>query len=186
MRYYVFAIKEVIEMLSKKIENAINEQINAEVYSASLYYAMAAYFESMSLKGFARWMRIQAVEELTHVQRFFAYVNDRGGRVSLKAVDAPPGEWASPLKAFEEAYTHETKVTGLINGLMDLALKESDHASVTFLQWFITEQVEEEASADEVVQQLKLVDKTEGGLFLLDQELGKRSFAMPQDLAGAF
>ena len=173
-------------MLKKKIEEAINEQINAEIFSSSLYYSMASYFESMSLKGFSKWLRIQALEELTHVHRFFIYINDRGGRAVMKAVDAPPTSWDSPLAAFEEVLAHEQKVTGLINDLMDLALKESDHASVNFLQWFVGEQVEEEASADEAVQQLKLVDKTEGGLFLLDQEMGKRSFVLPPNLVGAF
>ncbi len=173
-------------MLNKKIENALNEQINAEMYSANIYYAMSAYFESISLKGFAKWMRIQALEEMTHAHRFFAYINDRGGRVTIKAIEAPTLEWESPLKAFEEAYAHEGKVTALINKLMDLSLKESDHATANFLQWFIAEQVEEEAAADEVVQQLKLVEKTEGGLFLLDREMNTRSFTLPADMAGIF
>jgi ferritin len=171
-------------MLKKNLEDAINRQINAETFSSGIYYSMSAYFESLSLKGFAKWMRIQALEELTHIQRFFAYMVDRGARVRMQAVDAPPVEWESPLDAFEQALTHEQKVTGLINGLMDLAHKESDYATINFLQWFVAEQVEEEASADEVVQQLKLVDKTEGGLFLLDQEMGKRIFQLPPDLAG--
>jgi ferritin len=173
-------------MLSQKVQDAINDQINAELYSAYLYYSMAAYFESISLKGFSHWMRVQALEEMTHVQKFFSYLNDRGSRVLMKPIEAPPSDWASPLAVFEEAYAHEVKVTDLINKLMDLALAESDHASCNFLQWFVGEQVEEEASADEVVQKLKLVNKTEGGLFLLDQELDKRSFVPPPDLAGVF
>jgi ferritin len=173
-------------MLTQKVQDAINDQINAELYSAYLYYSMAAYFESISLKGFSHWMRVQALEEMTHVQKFFSYLNDRGSRVLMKPIEAPPSDWASPLAVFEEAYAHEVKVTDLINKLMDLALAESDHASCNFLQWFVGEQVEEEASADEVVQKLKLVNKTEGGLFLLDQELDKRSFVPPPDLAGVF
>ena len=173
-------------MLKNSLEEAINKQINAEIYSSGLYYSMAAYFESLSLKGFAKWLRVQALEELTHVQRFFAYLNNRGARVLMQAVGAPPTEWDSPLAAFEEVLAHEQKVTGLINGLMDLALKESDHATVNFLNWFIGEQVEEEASSEEAVQQLKLVEKTEGGLFLLDQEMGKRTFVLPPELQGAF
>jgi ferritin len=173
-------------MISKKMEEAINRQINAEIYSSGLYYAMAAHFESLSLKGFAKWLRIQALEELTHVHKFFMYVHDRGGKVVLGAVEAPPSDWDTPLKAFEQVYEHEVKVTSLINKLMDLAQAESDHATQNFLQWFIAEQVEEEASADEAVQQLRLVDKTEGGLFLLDQEMGKRGFVLPQFLAGVF
>ncbi len=173
-------------MLNKKIEEAINNQINAEIYSSYMYYSMAAYFESMSLKGFSHWMRVQALEELTHVQKFSTFINDRGGRVLMAPVEGPPTKWESPMAAFVAVYEHEVKVTGLINGLMDLALQESDHATVNFMQWFVGEQVEEEASADEVVQKLKLVDKTEGGLFLLDQEMDKRTFVLPPDLAGVF
>lgn len=172
--------------MDQEVERGINRQINAELYSAYLYYAMAAYFEAISLRGFSHWMRVQALEEMTHVQKFFDYLNDRGGRVSLEAIDAPPLEWESPLAVFEAVYAHEVHVTGLINKLMDMALAKSDHATSGFLQWFVAEQVEEEASADEVLQKLKLVDKTEGGLFLLDQEMDKRTFTPPADLAGAF
>jgi len=173
-------------MLDEKIEQGINDQINAELFSAYLYYSMAAYFEGLSLKGFSHWLRVQGLEEMTHVQKFFGYLNDRGGRVALAPIEAPPAEWQSPLAVFEEVYSHEVKVTGLINRLMDLALAARDHASTSFLQWFVNEQVEEEASADEVLQKLKLVEKTEGGLFLLDQEMDKRTFALPADLAGVF
>jgi ferritin len=168
------------------MQDAINEQINAEMYSANLYYSMSAYFESLSLKGFAHWMRVQALEEQTHVQRFADYINERGGRMLMRGIEGPPTQWESPFNVFEEVYAHEVKVTGLINNLMDLALAEKDHASVNFLQWFVGEQVEEEASADEVLQKLKLVDKTEGGLFLLDQELDKRTFVLPPNLVGVF
>jgi ferritin len=173
-------------MLDPKVEDAINNQINAELYSAYLYYSMAGYFESISLKGFSHWMRVQALEEMTHVQRFFAFVNDRGGRVLLQPIESPPSEWESPLAVFEAAYAHEVKVTGLVNQMMDLALAQSDHATCNFLQWFVAEQVEEEATADDVVQKLKLVDKTEGGLFLLDQEMDKRTFVAPPEIAGVF
>jgi ferritin len=173
-------------MLKENIQEAINEQINAELYSAYLYYSMAAYFESISLKGFSHWMRVQALEEMTHVHKLFSYVNDRGGRVLVRPIGAPPTEWDSPLAVFEETYAHEVQVTALINKLMDFAVAESDHASCQFLQWFVAEQVEEEASVDEIVQKLKLVDKSEGGLFLLDQEMDKRTFVLPPDLAGAF
>jgi ferritin len=173
-------------MINKRIETAINKQINAEIYSSSLYYSMAAYFETLSLKGFSHWLRVQALEELTHVQKFFSYVHERGGHIRMLPVDGPPTDWKSPLAAFEHVYEHEVSVTGLINKLMDLALKERDHATCNFLQWFISEQVEEEASADEAVQRLKIVDKTEGGLFLLDQEMDKRSFVLPPNLVGVF
>jgi ferritin len=173
-------------MLNQKVQDAINDQVNAELYSAYLYYAMAAYFESISLKGFSHWMRVQALEEMTHVQKFFSYIHDRGGQVLMKPIEAPPSEWTSPLAAFEATYAHEVQVTALINKLMDLALAESDHASCNFLQWFVGEQVEEEASVDEIVQKLLLVEKTEGGLFLLDQEMDKRTFVLPAELAGVF
>jgi ferritin len=173
-------------MLNPKIEQAINDQINAEVYSAYLYYSMAAFFESLSLKGFSHWLRIQALEELTHVQKFVGYISDRGGRARMQTVEAPPVEWSTPLEVFNQVYEHEVEVTQRVNTLLDLAIAESDHATANFLQWFVAEQVEEEASADDVVQRLKLVDKTEGGLFLLDQEMDKRSFVPPADLAGVF
>jgi ferritin len=173
-------------MLKKNVQDAINDQINAELYSAYLYYSMVAYFESISLKGFSHWMRVQALEEMTHVQKFFSYINDRGGRVLLTPIEAPPTEWDSPLAIFEATYAHEVQVTALINKLMDLAVAESDHATCHFLQWFVGEQVEEEASADDIVQKLKLVSKSEGGLFLLDQEMDKRVFVPPPELAGAF
>jgi len=172
-------------MIKKEIEQAINEQINAEIFSAYLYYSMSAYFDSMSLTGFAHWTRAQALEEMGHAHKFFAYVSDRGGRVRLDAIDAPRHEWESPADVFTAIYEHEVHVTDLINRLMDLALSGSDHATANFLQWFIAEQVEEEASADAVIQKLKLVERTEGGLFMLDQELAKRPIALPPELTGA-
>ena len=173
-------------MLDSEIENAINGQINAEIFSSHLYYSMSAYFESLSLKGFSHWLRVQALEELTHVQKFFSYVHERGGRATMLAVEAPPTEWESPLGAFEAVYAHEVEVSGLINELMNLSLARNDHATTNFLQWFIAEQVEEEASADQVVQRLKLVNKTEGGIFMLDQEMDKRTFVQQPGLAEAF
>lgn len=166
-------------MLNQKIQDAFNKQINAELYSSYLYLSMAAYFESVSLKGFANWMRCQAQEEILHAMKFYSYVAERGGNVKLEAIDGPPTNWGSPLHAFQDAYAHEQKVTALINGLVDLAVQERDHASNAFLQWFVTEQVEEEASADEVIQQLKLAGDQGGGLFMIDRELGQRVFTMP-------
>lgn len=165
-------------MLSEKIQKALNQQVNAELYSSYLYLSMAAYFESLSLKGFAQWMRVQAQEELVHVGKFFNYLADRGGRVLLGAIAAPPAEWSTPKEAFEDALAHEQKVTGLINKLVTLAKNENDHATENFLQWFVSEQVEEEASADEVVQKLKLVGKSVEGLLYLDDKLGTRTFVM--------
>ncbi len=162
-------------MPSKKMEEALNEQLNAELFSAYLYLAMTAYFESRSLLGFANWMRIQAREELMHAMKFYDYINDRNGRVVLKAVGAPTKEWKSPLAAFEAAYEHEEKITELINNLMNVAIKEGDHATQIFLQWFVTEQVEELANANAVIEKLKLVENSANGLFLIDHELSTRS-----------
>jgi len=161
-------------VISEKIQTALNKQTNAELYSAYLYLSMAAWFESVNLRGAASWMRAQAKEELAHAMKFFAYVNERGGRVLLAPVDGPPTEWKTPLAAFEAAYAHERKVTGMINDLVDLAAGEGDHAAGSFLQWFVNEQVEEEASADEVVQKLKLAGDSPNGLLMIDRELAQR------------
>jgi len=166
-------------MISKKIEKALNKQINAELYSAYLYLSMVAYFESVNLPGFANWMKIQTQEELMHAMKIYDFVNERGGRVVLKAIEAPPTEWDSPLDAFEATYKHEQKVTGLINNLVNLAIEEKDHATNSFLQWFVNEQVEEESSVDKTVQKLKMVEKAPGGLFMIDSELGQRVFTPP-------
>ena len=172
-------------MLKEKIEQALNDQLNAEMYSAYLYLSMSAYFQSLSLGGFANWMRVQAQEELVHAMKFYDFVNERGGRVTLKPIDAPETSWESPLAAFEAAYAHEQKVTALINDLVNLALGEKDHATHIFLQWFVTEQVEEEDSANEVVQKIKLMGDASGGMFMLDRELGQRIFTPPAQPQGA-
>ncbi len=169
-------------MISQDVQDAFNGQLNAELYSAYLYLSMSAYFEAINLKGFANWMRCQAQEEMVHVMKFYNFINDRGGRVVLSPVEGPPTKWDSPLSAFEDAYLHEQKVTGLINNLVDLALLEKDHAAGTFLQWFVTEQVEEEASADAVVQKLKLAGNQGAALFMIDAELATRVFTMPAEL----
>ena len=166
-------------MLSKKIEKAINQQINAEIYSSYLYLSMATYFESKGLGGFSNWMRQQAQEELFHGMKMFDFVCERGGRVTLQAIDKPPSKWSSPLDAFENVLSHEQKVTGLINDLVDLALDERDHATNIFLQWFVSEQVEEEDTAGGLVDKLKLIGKDANGLFMLDTELGQRNFTLP-------
>ena len=161
-------------MLSDRMQKALNEQINHELFSAYIYMAMAAQFESQNLKGFAHWMEVQAKEESGHALRFFKFVNDRGGRVTLKGIDAPPESFASPLAAFEAALVHERKVTGLIHKLVDGAQSEKDHASAAFLQWFVTEQVEEEASAQEIVGKLRMAGDSAQGLLMLDGILGQR------------
>ena len=166
-------------MITKKMQQALNEQINAELYSAYLYLSMEAYFKSENLPGFANWMRAQTQEELMHAMKIYDFLNERGGRVILKPIEEPQTQWDSPLAALEAVYKHEQKVTGLINDLVNLAIGEKDHATNSFLQWFVNEQVEEEASADEVVQKLKRLEKAPGGLFMIDQELGRRVFTPP-------
>jgi len=166
-------------MIGEKMQEALNEQINAELYSAYLYLSMVAYFESVNLPGFANWMRVQTQEELTHAMKIYDYVNERGGRVTLKSIGEPPTEWKSPLAAFEDAYKHEQKVTGLINGLVNLAIEEKDHAANMFLQWFVNEQVEEENNADTIVRKLKLMADAPGGMYMIDNEMGQRVFTPP-------
>ncbi|MFZ1932842.1 MAG: ferritin [Thermoguttaceae bacterium] len=162
-------------MLSQKVQDAFNKQINAELHSSYLYLSMAAYFEAKDLKGMAHWMTIQANEEKGHGMRLFDFINDRSGRVTLTQIEAPKTEWKSPLEAFEDAYKHEVKITGMINELFTLVAIEKDGAGHDFLEWFCREQVEEEANAQLIVAQLKLVGDNGVGLYLLDQELGKRS-----------
>ncbi|MFH1877679.1 MAG: ferritin [Candidatus Omnitrophota bacterium] len=167
-------------MISKKMLESINEQINKELYSAYFYAGMASYAFSGGLKGMANWFTVQTQEELSHARKFYNYVNDQGERVRLKAIDEPPQDFTSPLDLFEKTLEHEKKVTASINNLVTLAKKENDHATEIFLQWFVSEQVEEESSAAEVMQQLKLVGKEGNGLFMIDKELGLRIFTPPQ------
>jgi len=162
-------------MLSEKMQDAINGQLNAELYSAYLYLSMNAYFKSINLDGFANWMHYQAQEELTHAMKFYDFINQRGGRVNLLQIEAPPAQWNSPQAVFEATLEHEQKVTGLINELVELALTEHDHASSIFLQWFVSEQVEEEENVSGVLEQLRLMGEAKGGLFMIDRELAKRS-----------
>ena len=163
--------------ISERIVDALNKQINAELYSAYLYLSMASYFESKGLKGFSNWMRVQWQEELTHAMKIYDYVVERGGRVKLYAIDEPPSEWDSPLAAFEAAYNHEVRVTGMINELVELAMSEKDYATYNMLQWFVAEQVEEEASTSEIVDKLRLIGDDGRGLLMIDRELGTRQFA---------
>jgi ferritin len=163
-------------MLNPKIQDALNDQINAEIFSSYLYLSMSAYCESRNLKGMANWMRVQAQEEITHAMKFYGFVNDRGGRVVLTAIDGPETDWDSPLELFKDVYDHECKVSGLINDLVDLSIAEKDHATNALLQWFVAEQTEEEATAQETVDKLTLVGDSGTGLFMLDAELGQRTF----------
>lgn len=161
--------------LSKDIQEAINDQIHHEFLSAYVYLAMSAYLEAASLKGFSHWMRIQAKEEVNHAMKLFDYVNDRNGRVELKALEKPPFEFKSVLATFEQALEHEKKVTQLIHSLYEKATKEGDYATQVQLTWFIAEQVEEEATATEVVDRLKIAGNDGAALLILDRELGARA-----------
>jgi ferritin len=161
-------------MLSDKMEKALNGQVNAELYSSYLYLSMNAYFKSVNLDGFANWMYAQAQEELMHAMKLYDFINQRGGRTLLAAIEAPPAQWDSPLAVFEDTLKHEKKVTGLINGLVDIAMEERDHATQIFLQWFVTEQIEEEESVGNVLEQLKLLGDAKHGLFMMDRELATR------------
>ena len=161
-------------MLSKKMQDALTKQLVAEMYSAYLYLSMAAYFNSVKMPGMADWMRAQFSEEQEHGFKFFDFVSKQGGRVRLAAIERPPSEWDSPLAAFQAAYQHEQKVTGMINGLVKLAESEGDEATREFLQWFVKEQEEEEESADAIVQKLKKVEDAAQELPAIDRELGRR------------
>lgn len=161
-------------MISKTMESALSKQVNRELYSAYLYLAMSLYFESVSLKGFAKWMRLQAKEEQAHAMKIYDYLLARGGKVTLMDIETPKGRWASAGKVFEDTYAHEQKVTGMINGLVDLSKKENDHATFEMLQWFVKEQVEEEEHASDILNQIRIVGDIPGHLFWLDHELGKR------------
>lgn len=152
-----------------------NKQINAELYSAYMYLSMSSYLSEQNLNGFASWMNFQYQEETEHAMKFYQYVLDRGGKVELEAIEKPPVDWNGVLDVFDATLKHEQHVTSLINNLMSAAIEEKDHASVSFLQWFVDEQVEEEASVDEILQQLKLIDGKGPGLFMLDREAKART-----------
>ena len=159
------------------MQGEFNQRINDEMYSWYLYLSMAAHFEGQNLRGFAQWMRLQAQEEMAHAMKNYAYLLDRGGRVALKPIDAVPGEWDSPLAAFEAAYAHEQKITAIYDAFMDTAAREKDKAAQIFLQWFVSEQVEEEASASEWVEKLRRAQDAPGAMFMLDREAGTRPAA---------
>jgi ferritin len=162
-------------MLSKGVQDAINAQIHHEFHSAYLYLSMSAYMENANFKGFAHWMRVQAKEEVNHAMKLFDYVNDRNGRVTLRTLEQPPENFASVVATFEQALEHERKVTQMIHDLYGLAARENDYATQMALQWFITEQVEEEANATAVVDRLKIAGSDGAALLLLDRELGART-----------
>lgn len=161
-------------MISEKMQKAFNEQLNAELYSSYLYLSMAAYFEAANLPGFANWMNMQSQEEYAHSMKFYSYINQVGGRVELDTIEKPDFEWKSALVVFEASLEHEKYITKRINDLVDLAIEEKDHAANNFLQWFVNEQVEEEATVGNIVDKFRLIGEEKGGLFILDRELGAR------------
>jgi ferritin len=161
-------------MIGKAVQDAINEQINKELYSSYLYLSMAAYFEDKNLPGFAKWMHVQEGEEREHAMKLYDFLVDRGGRIALKAIAAPEADWKSALDLFKQVAAHEAAVTASIHSLYELALKEKDYPAQAMLQWFITEQVEEEKNAAEIVSQLELVEARGTAVLMLDHQLGKR------------
>ncbi len=162
-------------MLSEKMEKALNDQINAEIFSSYLYLSMAAYFESQNWMGFAAWMKIQSQEEYGHAMKFFKYVNDVAGKVTLDAIEKPKNDWKSPIAAFEEAQKHELYITDRINKLVALANQEKDYATGLFLNYFVTEQVEEVATVNQIIHKFKQIGDNKSSLFFLDRELGMRA-----------
>lgn len=165
-------------MLTEAVQNALNDQIQKELYSSYIYLSMAAYFETENLPGAANWMRIQHQEELAHAMKFFDYINDRAGRVQLQALGQPPLTFASPLAVFEEALAHERKVSKSIHDLYALAVTESDYPTQSMLQWFITEQVEEEKTAGDVVARIKMIQDSPAAMYMLDQEFAARTLGV--------
>lgn len=167
--------------MNRKIQDAFNDQINAELYSSYLYLSMSAWFESQSLRGMAQWMKMQAQEEMAHVEKIYGFILNRGGRVILASIDGPKIEWETPMDVLQDTYKHECHVSSLIHTLVDLALAEKDHAAHNFLQWFVSEQVEEEASVQEVLDRMKLAEENKAMLFMIDQKMGERALPSSAD-----
>ena len=167
-------------VLKPIIEKALNKQIVEELYSSYLYLAMSAYFEDMNLPGFAAWMKSQWQEEIVHALKMFNYIVERGGRAELGAIKQPQKSWKSALDVYEAAYKHEQYITKCIHDLIDLANKQKDHATISFLQWYVDEQVEEESTADDMVQKIKMVKDMPGGIYIIDKEAGTRPLISPR------
>jgi ferritin len=167
--------------LSKKLQKELNKQIQEEIYSAYLYYSMAAWFEAQTLPGFAVWLKVQALEELTHAHLFYRHIIlDRMSEIELLPIQAPPKSWDSPIKAFQAAFEHEQHITGRIHMLVKMARDEGDFAADTgLLQWFVSEQIEEETQTEEVVKKLKMVGDDKVAFYMLDKEMGARTFVAP-------
>ncbi len=165
--------------LKEKMEKAINDQINAELFSSYLYKSMASWFESQDLPGMANWMDIQAKEEMDHAMKFYDYVIERGGRVIFQAIEAPQSSWDSPLEAFKAALDHEIYISRRIDDLMDMSLEEKDHATRIMLNWFVEEQVEEEDNASDNVAKVDMLKDSKRGMYMLDREFASRVYTPP-------
>lgn len=168
-------------MLSKTMEDALNEQLNKEMYSAYLYMAMSAHSTYIGLPGFANWFMVQYKEEMDHAMKIYRYINDQGGKVKLAAIDEPPSEFEDAMDMFQKTLKHEQFITKSIHELMDLAIQERDHATQIFLQWFVTEQIEEEGNDNEIIAKLELAGKEGNGLFMIDKELAARVYTPPAE-----
>ncbi|WP_372796156.1 ferritin [Pontiella sp.] len=166
-------------MISTKMQAELNEQVNKEFYSAYMYLAMSAYCNTIGLPGFAHWMRMQYEEESMHVTKMYDYILGQGGEIHLKTIEEPAKEYGTPLQVFEKTLEHERYVTSLIHKLMDLAVQEKDYATQTFLQWYVTEQVEEESNVNDILAPLRMVGEDKGGLMMIDQQLGGRAAPAP-------
>lgn len=180
---FLLKIEKHKAMIKKEVLDAINEQINAEAYSAYMYLSMAAYFEDMGLSGFANWMKVQYQEESAHALKFFNYLTERNGKVVLKAIGQVPVDFGGIVDVFEKTLVHENHVTDLINNLMNIAMAANDHASQSFLKWFVDEQVEEESNVQKILDTLKLINGQGNGIFMMDRELGQRVFVDPNAAA---
>jgi len=161
-------------MLSKKMQDALNKHLTEEFFSSYLYLSMAAHFEEKNLRGFANWFKIQSQEEYGHAMKFYHYIIQTGGSVTLKQINAPKTDWKNVMEVFKDTLAHEQKITGLIHKLVDGAIQLKDYATNNFLQWFVTEQVEEEATVEEILHKLEMIGDNKGGLYMLDRELGSR------------
>ncbi len=170
-------------MISKKTQKALNEQVNKEMYSAYLYMAMSAYSDSIGLKGFANWFMVQYHEEMLHAMKIYEYVTRQGGEVKLAEIKEPPARFGTPLEMLKKTLEHEKFITKSINTLVDLAMGEKDHASQIFLQWYVTEQIEEEENDNDIISKLEMVGASKDGLFMLDKELAARLTTVPTDFS---
>jgi ferritin len=168
-------------MISAKMQKALNTHLNEEYYSSYFYLSMAAYFEAKNLKGFANWFRIQSTEEQMHGTKFFNFILQKGGKVTLTQIGAPKVDWKSIPEVFGDTLEHEQKITGLINKLVEVSMLEKDFATNNFLQWFVTEQVEEEANVEEIIQKIEMIGDNKSGLYMLDIELASRTLPPPSE-----